>query len=266
MFPIAGTGKREGRGDRTVLQSDPAELLRILKDFHRITGARIGLFDEAERELLAWPRELLPACRRLREDPLQDARCRACDREAFDAVRRTGRPSLYRCHAGLTEALAPLLEDGVLFGFMMIGNLRENDHDRAAAIASLMTICAAYLRLTRRVARSDRPAADRLREILDSRYREPLTLEALSAELHLSRTGLCRVAREELGAPVGTLLLRRRMEEARRLLSESDEPVGEVALRCGFADPAHFSRLFRREGGTCPRTWRRLVRKKQQTR
>ncbi len=47
-----------------------------------------------------------------------------------------------------------------------------------------------------------------------------------------------------------------RMAEARRLLLHSDEQVGVVAERVGYADPTHFIRMFRREHGVTPAAWR----------
>lgn len=47
-----------------------------------------------------------------------------------------------------------------------------------------------------------------------------------------------------------------RMAEARRLLLHSDEHVGIVAERVGYADATHFIRMFRREHGVTPAAWR----------
>jgi AraC family transcriptional regulator, transcriptional activator of pobA len=44
--------------------------------------------------------------------------------------------------------------------------------------------------------------------------------------------------------------------EAKRLLLYSDLTVAEVADRLGFADPAYFSRFFRREAGSAPAAYR----------
>jgi AraC family transcriptional regulator len=33
--------------------------------------------------------------------------------------------------------------------------------------------------------------------------------------------------------------------------------LSEIAINCGFADQAHFSRQFRRTMGDTPNTWRR---------
>ena len=47
-----------------------------------------------------------------------------------------------------------------------------------------------------------------------------------------------------------------RLERAARLLSDTPTLLTEVAARCGFTDPAAFSRAFRRSYGVCPREMR----------
>jgi AraC family transcriptional activator of tynA and feaB len=57
-------------------------------------------------------------------------------------------------------------------------------------------------------------------------------------------------------------LLQCRMERARELLAEprlTTLPVAEIALRCGFLDPSHFARRFRRAFGLPPLAFRASV-------
>jgi AraC family transcriptional regulator, positive regulator of tynA and feaB len=54
-------------------------------------------------------------------------------------------------------------------------------------------------------------------------------------------------------------LMELRLARARDMLSNTqlfDLPVAEVAARCGFADPSHFARRFRRRFGQSPLQFR----------
>jgi AraC family transcriptional regulator len=42
------------------------------------------------------------------------------------------------------------------------------------------------------------------------------------------------------------------------LLRQRDPSLSEIALACGFADQSHLSRVFTRQIGMSPRSWRRL--------
>jgi len=47
-------------------------------------------------------------------------------------------------------------------------------------------------------------------------------------------------------------LLALRLERARRLLENTEASLSDIAQRAGFADQAHFTRLFKRAFGTTP--------------
>lgn len=62
------------------------------------------------------------------------------------------------------------------------------------------------------------------------------------------------------GATVAAWIRRRRLERCRADLADPTlrgRPVTAVAARWGLADPAHFSRLFRRTYGMSPTEYRR---------
>lgn len=81
---------------------------------------------------------------------------------------------------------------------------------------------------------------------------------ALATQLtpaHLSRT-----YRRLTGLTISQALRKRRFQEARHLLAETQLEVAEVAKRSGFTDLSHFYRLFREEFGTTPAEYRKTLR------
>ena len=58
------------------------------------------------------------------------------------------------------------------------------------------------------------------------------------------------------GRPAGELIRQRLLLEARRLLLHTGQTVAEIAYGLGFADPAYFSRFFRRASGLSPGEFR----------
>jgi AraC-like DNA-binding protein len=51
-----------------------------------------------------------------------------------------------------------------------------------------------------------------------------------------------------------------RIEWARTRIARDDTPLADLALDAGFADQAHFSRVFRRVTGSTPSQYRRRTR------
>ena len=65
-----------------------------------------------------------------------------------------------------------------------------------------------------------------------------------------------RLFRRALGCAPSRYYLDLRLRRARILLGQTRMPVMEVALACGFATPAHFSRTYKQHFGHAPRAER----------
>ncbi|WP_205738489.1 GlxA family transcriptional regulator [Billgrantia endophytica] len=89
--------------------------------------------------------------------------------------------------------------------------------------------------------------------LMEANIEEPLTTHELAEHLGISRRQLERLFKKYLQAVPGRYYLDLRLQEARRLLRESDLPVGEIAMKTGFSSPAHFSTAYRNHFGVTPR-------------
>jgi AraC-like DNA-binding protein len=85
------------------------------------------------------------------------------------------------------------------------------------------------------------------------------TLSRLAEECGLSPRHFARAFRQSTGVPPHRWLLKHRVQQAKTLLRARVLPLTEIALRCGFADQSHFTRVFSREVGVGPGEWRRRL-------
>ncbi len=86
--------------------------------------------------------------------------------------------------------------------------------------------------------------------------------DEVAAAASLSRASLYRLLAEEGG--IRTVLLKRRLDEALRLMLEDDKDehsLKTIVRRCGFGGTSQFSRAFRARFGVSPRQYRALVRR-----
>lgn len=81
----------------------------------------------------------------------------------------------------------------------------------------------------------------------------------MARRCHLAEAVFARQFRALTGLSPHEWLVRQRLSRACELLQVGGASLTEVALACGFADSAHFSRSFRRQHDVSPSEWRRLV-------
>jgi AraC family transcriptional regulator len=85
----------------------------------------------------------------------------------------------------------------------------------------------------------------------------PLRIQELADHVQLSASHFCRGFKESFGSPPHEHIMRLRVELAQRLMLTTEDQLTQIALACGMADQAHLSKLFRREVGETPSSWRR---------
>ena len=93
---------------------------------------------------------------------------------------------------------------------------------------------------------------------LGERYADPITLDELSRQAHVSPSHLSYLFRTELRTSFKGLLGRIRIHKAREILAADRRlPITEVAMSVGYGDLSHFEKSFRRVVGQSPREYRR---------
>lgn len=96
----------------------------------------------------------------------------------------------------------------------------------------------------------------RMKEILDSEFEKPLTLEELEQRLGKSRYRLCREFARCYGKTPLQYLNSRRIEQAKLLLLTTELPVHRVGSLVGIDNTNHFINLFKRKTGATPLVFR----------
>lgn len=94
--------------------------------------------------------------------------------------------------------------------------------------------------------------SQRIKEFIDQNYSKNLTLETLSEVVYVSKHHLAHMFKSEIGMPPITYLITRRMDEAKRLLSETDMGISDIARVIGYDNPNYFSQLFKKIVGQSP--------------
>lgn len=101
-------------------------------------------------------------------------------------------------------------------------------------------------------------AVTRVRDFMEDRYEDDISLDDLAAVSGLSRYHLIRVFNRETGMTPHAYLTNRRIMAARNLL-RNGEPIAETAVSCGFCDQSHLTRTFKAITGVTPAQYLRAT-------
>ncbi|MBQ9802615.1 MAG: helix-turn-helix domain-containing protein [Clostridia bacterium] len=265
---------------------------KLLQTFYHISGMRVALYDK-HLHCVAWAGPTAYSyCNAVHTSAEGFNRCFASDEAAFRAVAKSGKTHTFTCPFGLFEAVAPVKTNGQLSGYLFIGEaivkdaagreraLREglcfagescdrqklgrlidalatHTEEALGGFAKTLELFADQLGKSEVLSEKSPALADTVRDYLDRHFATRITLLELALHFHCSTVTLTEHFRRAFGTSIMRYVCDLRLAAAADLLRTTDLPVGEVASACGFENPEHFSKMFKRAKCLSPAHWRK---------
>lgn len=166
--------------------------------------------------------------------------------------------TLIRSHAQAldflrTQLQAELDDHEVVFDHHQCNTLEELKHHYCIAMQDLLT---GYQRI--RDTSVSKPIRLAL-EYLEHHYQdEMISLEAVSGHVQLNSSYFSALFKKRVGMGFAEYVLDLRIQEAKRLLVETNLTVANIAVMVGYHDPKHFAKLFRKVCQIKPNEYRKL--------
>ena len=143
-------------------------------------------------------------------------------------------------------------------------NTRVIERKQYDAVLRLLEVFAQHLSLASeqiatQQAHAEPPMIERARHVIEERSGESLTLSEIARSVHASTFHFCKIFKRATGMTFTQYLSMVRIAKAKKLLSNPQARITEVAYEAGFASLTHFNRMFRRIAGQSPTDFRRQI-------
>ena len=275
------------------LNYNEKELHQLLQDFHDLTRLTLTLYDPEGEWIFSYPTKENCFCNCIKTSPEGVALCDASDRASFEAAKTSGECVIYKCHAGLIEATAPIVSDGFTIGYLMMGqvanaaspeqlqsliehalhkyhlNEAENDSWKQYAAATpcisdtqihaaarIMEACISSILYKKLISIEKQQFEQNINTYILNHLTEDLSVDRLCEHLHLSRRKLYEYSEDFLHCSIAKYIKKMRLQHAQTLLSETNLPISTISEQCGFSDYNYFCRIFKQENGMSARSYR----------
>lgn len=272
------------------LKFDTHELDDLMKNFYTLTGIRIVLFDESYNEISAYPKECSPFCFHMRQNQEFYKLCCESDKISFEECKKSGKLTMYKCHAGLIEATSPILHQGSIIGYIMFGQVSDskektaflenlysltkmyNYHDvtdellkkikfksknQLVAASKILEACTSYILLKEIIKPSRTKLFASIEEYIISHLDENITVPMLCKEFNISRTRLYALCNQYIPGGIASYVKTKRLLKAKDLLLTTDMTASDISLKVGFSDYNYFLKAFKKHFGTSTKTMRK---------
>ncbi len=93
-------------------------------------------------------------------------------------------------------------------------------------------------------------------QYISKNYATALTLEHVANQVHLNATYFSTLFKQSTGSSFKEYLNMVRIEESKRLLSNTDYSLIDIAVATGFEDQSYFTKVFKKYTGLTPKQYR----------
>lgn len=87
-------------------------------------------------------------------------------------------------------------------------------------------------------------------------YSRKISIEEISEYIGLDRTYFYTIFKKEMGVSPQKFLIKFRINQACKLMKNTDLSIAEISRSVGYQDPLYFSKLFKKEKGLSPSNYR----------
>lgn len=182
------------------------------------------------------------------------------------------------CHAGVSEFVYPIYEDGAVAGYAAASGYRKPTPSGEPEDIQLWKDSLDPEEIPQALCSRVMPPLCRMLELLflcpmdsaDPEYNlifqyvnehhNQITLSEICREFGRSRSYISHMFKSRCGVTIRAYCNRLKLEDAKNLLGKTDLPITEIALNVGFGDVSYFIRLFRERFSMTPLQYRKEYR------
>ncbi len=264
---------------------DLKRLENLIENFYVLTGMRIVVFDQNQIEITSYPKSNFLFCTHMRKNSDFLQACNKSDQFAFEKCRKTQNVYIYQCHAGLVEAITPIVEDNIIIGYIMFGQIADKKnrediaenlsnicarynipfpHDKMKRIkyksnkqllaaANILETCISYILQKNLIKPSRIQLFNSVDNYISENMNHNLSVESLCSQFNISRTRLYETMKPYIDGGIALYIRKKRLEKAKELLKTTDMSIAKICDDVGFSDYNYFLRVFKKHYGVSPK-------------
>jgi AraC family transcriptional regulator, transcriptional activator of pobA len=92
--------------------------------------------------------------------------------------------------------------------------------------------------------------------LVNENFLKKISVEEYAQLLNISANHLSQTITETTGTTAKRFITKRRLEEAKYLLSYTTDSISEISFHLNFSEPTHFTKSFKKETGKTPQEFR----------
>jgi len=267
------------------------DLMQIFTSISKAFNMRMSVLDLNMKEIA--PLQFQPICSycsMIQEDLGLLKSCQKNDAKYSTEALEKGTARSYICHAGLREAIFPIIIDKEAIGFFIVGQfstqstipssilkktksikeqqrlneafaeVASHKEDRLKSIIKLLEITTQYVIDKKILSIKRNLLTDKVHQYLMKDLSSNPTAEETADSVHMSISSINKALNQTIGLSFRQYSNEIRLNTAKEYLEKDPQmTISEAAFKVGIEDPLYFSRIFKRRFGIPPKMVKQKV-------
>ena len=262
-----------------VINYDIDKLQDTLKHFYNVTGINLRFIKDYYNPMPS-PGDNNKYCSALKNTAGGDRRCRHSDMELIKKCRESKKHEYHICHAGLTDAVIPIIHKEMILGYIILGQMKTipefspekiahlgvdidavkklydelpyYDESKIESIIEIISILVKHIILENILKPNIIQNIELATEYIESNLSKPLNIKDISKNINLYKSTLYNEFHKHFGCTVNEYINRRRVEKSIEYLDTTDKSVEEISQIIGFSSASYYSVIFKKIKGVSP--------------
>lgn len=199
-------------------------------------------------------------------------KCFESDNTILTRCSKSRRFECHFCHAGLYDAALPVIINGSIAGYLIMGRVRSADSPKECIVSGNKDLKKLYAELPffsksqleslktllPNILFSDAinveldELGEKIAEHIKANLSSDLSVDSICKKFFISKNHLYKYFNVSYGTTVNEYITRLRMEKAKRLLCETKETVYSIGEKVGIDNYTYFCRLFKKRENMTP--------------
>lgn len=264
------------------IKYDADKLWQYINDFYKISGISITITGANRERIINPVAKTQEFCLLLQKN--NACGCLNSDDKIISKCLKTGKPTMHICHAGLLDAALPIIVEDEVVGYITMGQVRISEdfssvkdrlpkelHPQLELLWRKLPICSvskmesavriANALITKIITENMIEITTEEFSILVSKYIEEnltddLSIEKLCHHFNVSKNRLYECFHLCFNQTINGYITGKRIEKSVSLLMDEKLSIEEVAKESGFSDVSYFYKVFKKETGQTPKSYR----------
>ena len=269
-----------------MLNYDSDKIKNILLDFYNSTGININLLDNNFNSICYLGGLHNNYCKYIHSTNKGLKSCANSDATLLDHAKDSKVACSHICHAGLTDIAVPIIFDGLIIGYIILGQLKSDvdfdaikdtlkaldldtrkaeqlyceltcvKQEKIESVSRIATMLAEHILTKNMLKPNINKNVEKAVSYINSHIDNELSIAVIAREMNISKSVLYRQFNTVLGCTPIKYITEKRIEAAKKLLTSTDNTIEEIAVKSGFSSVAYFCKLFKKQSGMTPTRYR----------